>query len=73
MKYTILLLLMLIFSVGYSQHDTVYGKPIIRVFSNFHTIFENNKSKSAFEVNRVVNKAKVILSKITYKGEVILK
>lgn len=30
-----------------------HGKPIIRVFSNFHTTFADGASMSAFELNRV--------------------
>ena len=50
-----LLGLLLISSSAFSQDDVFvpYGKPVMRIFSNYHTSFSEGKSSSAFELLRV--------------------
>ena len=47
--------LLLIFEIGFSQGDEFApnGKPILRIFSNFHTTFSDGESASQFELKRI--------------------
>ncbi len=53
--FLILLCFLFITASGFSQDDefTPKGKPVLRIFSNFHSTFSEGESTSAFELKRV--------------------